>query len=215
VFWDVLNRPRQDLLAKIVENMPVPKSYLAGGTALALILGHRKSIDFDWFSPEDFDPEQLYKGLSLLGRIRIAETRQGTFHGFINDIRVTWLYYPNPLLEPPIVVEDMPGFRLASLKDIAVMKWAAISSRGARKDFIDLYSICRKGYDLEEVLSVLPQKYPGADINLYHMIKSLSYFDDAEREVMPLMLEDISWQSVKEYFLAGQRRLINKVKIFS
>ena len=212
MFWDVLDRPRHDLLSRIVKNMPVPGSYLAGGTALALMLGHRKSIDFDWFSPERFDPEQLYYRLSPLGRTRIAETRQGTFHGFVRDIRITWLHYPNPLLEPLIAAEGVPGFFLASLKDIAVMKWVAVSSRGARKDFIDLYSICRSGWDLEELLSVLPHKYPGADINLYHMVKSLSYFDDAEREVMPVMLKDISWQSVKEYFLARQNRLLNRVK---
>jgi len=213
VFWDALDRPRHDLLCRIVKNMPVPGSYLAGGTALALMLGHRKSIDFDWFSPEQFDPEQLYYRLSSLGRTRIAETRQGTFHGFVRDIRITWLHYPNPLLEPLIAAEDVPGFFLASLKDIAVMKWVAVSSRGARKDFIDLYSICRSGCDLEELLSVLPHKYPGADINSYHMVKSLSYFDDAEREVMPVMLKDISWQSVKEYFLARQKRLLNRIKI--
>ncbi|MEW5954591.1 MAG: nucleotidyl transferase AbiEii/AbiGii toxin family protein [Bacillota bacterium] len=212
MFWDVLDKSRRDLLTRTVKNMPVHCSYLAGGTALALILGHRKSIDFDWFSPVDFDLEQLYQSLSHLGRIRIAETRQGTFHGFVDGIRVTWLHYPNPLLEPLIAVEDIPGFHIASLKDIALMKWAAISSRGARKDFIDLYSICRNGCDLEELVPLLTYKYPGVDINLYHMIKSLSYFDDAEREVMPLMLQDISWQSAKEYFLAGQKRLLNKIK---
>ncbi|WP_041570960.1 nucleotidyl transferase AbiEii/AbiGii toxin family protein [Candidatus Desulforudis audaxviator] len=212
MFWDVLDRPRHVLLSRIVSNMPVPGSYLAGGTALALMFGHRKSVDFDWFSPEQFDPEQLYYRLSSLGRTRIAETRRGTFHGFVNDIRLTWLYYPNPLLEPLVAANDIPGFFLASLKDIAVMKWVAISSRGARKDFIDLYSICRSGYDLEELLSVLPLKYPGVDINSYHMVKSLSYFDDAEREVMPVMLKEISWRAVKEYFLAQQKRLLNRVK---
>lgn len=212
MFWDVLDRPHHVLLSRIVSNMPVAGSYLAGGTALALMFGHRKSVDFDWFSPEQFDPEQLYYRLSSLGRTRIAETRRGTFYGFVNDIRLTWLYYPNPLLEPLVAANDIPGFFLASLKDIAVMKWVAISSRGARKDFIDLYSICRSGYDLEELLSVLPLKYPGVDINSYHMVKSLSYFDDAEREVMPVMLKEISWRAVKEYFLAQQKRLLNRVK---
>jgi len=212
VFWDVLDQSSRDLLSRIVSHMPVPGSYLAGGTALALLLGHRKSVDFDWFSPAQFDPEELYYRLSSLGRTRIAETRQGTFHGFVNDIRITWLHYPNPLLAPLVAVEDLPGFSLASLKDIAIMKWVEISGRGARKDFIDLYCICRSGYDLEELLAVLPHKYPGADINSYHLVKSLSYFDDAEREIMPVMLKDIPWQMVKEYFLARQTGLLNKIK---
>ncbi|NPV73104.1 MAG: nucleotidyl transferase AbiEii/AbiGii toxin family protein [Pelotomaculum sp.] len=188
--------------------MPVPASYLAGGTALALILGHRKSVDFDWFTPKTFEPDALLRDLSVLGKVEVAETGRGTFHGFIDGIRVTWLWYPNPLLRPLINVEDVAGLKLASLTDIAVMKWAAISQRGARKDFIDLYCICRHGCNLEDLLALLPEKYPAADINYYHMIKSLSYFDDAEREAMPLMTGKIEWPAVKKYFLGIQKELL-------
>ena len=59
MFWDILNGNQRKVLEKILENMPLPGSYLAGGTALALILGHRESVDFDWFVREDFDPERL------------------------------------------------------------------------------------------------------------------------------------------------------------
>ncbi|OAT80803.1 nucleotidyl transferase AbiEii/AbiGii toxin family protein [Desulfotomaculum copahuensis] len=211
MFWNTLDRPRKILLKRIAEIMPVPDSYLAGGTALALILGHRKSIDFDWFTPSEFEPEIIMRDLSALGKIKITETKKGTFHGFIDRVRVTWLYYPNPLLKPLISIDNVYGLRLASLTDIAIMKWAAVSQRGARKDFIDLYCICQHGYNLEEILNLLPQKYPKININYYHMIKSLSFFDDAERENMPVMVKQIEWPLVKKYFLDMQKCLLKRI----
>lgn len=91
------------------------------------------------------------------------------------------------------------------------MKWAAVSQRGARKDFIDLYCICRHGLNLEDLLALIPKKYPATDINFYHMVKSLSYFDDAEREALPIMFEKIDWPAVKEYFLNEQKKLLKKI----
>ena len=95
------------------------------------------------------------------------------------------------------------------------MKWATVSQRGARKDFIDLYYICQYGYNLEDILNLLPKKYPKTDINYYHMIKSLSFFDDAERETMPVMMEKIEWPLVKEYFLGIQKNLLKRITTVS
>ncbi|NLZ31906.1 MAG: nucleotidyl transferase AbiEii/AbiGii toxin family protein [Firmicutes bacterium] len=190
--------------------MPIPGSYLAGGTALALILGHRESLDFDWFSPEEFDPDVLIRRLSQLGKIVVSDVQRGTFHGLLDGVRLTWLYYPNPLLDDFIQAEEMPGLKLASLLDIGLMKWTAVSQRGARKDFIDLYMICHKQYSLDTMAELFPKKYPGVDVNLYHMIKSLSYFDDAEREPMPRMLIHLPWPVVKSYFLNEQKKLLQK-----
>lgn len=96
MFWNTLDRSRKSLLAKLAAGMPVPGSYLARGTALALILGHRKSIDFDWFTPNDFQTGVLLRDLAMLGKVKVGEIRKGTFHGFVDGIRVTWLWYPNP-----------------------------------------------------------------------------------------------------------------------
>lgn len=109
MFWNTLDRPRKILLTRLAANIPVSASYLTGGTALALILGHRKSIDFDWFTPNEFEPGILLRDLSVLGKVKVAETKKGTFHGFIDGIRVTWLMYPNPLLNPLINVKDVLG----------------------------------------------------------------------------------------------------------
>lgn len=188
--------------------MPISGSYLAGGTALALILGHRESIDFDWFSPNDFDPEELEKALSSIGKVKTIESKKGTYHGFMDGVRVTWLKYPNPLIEPLKVISACYDLLIPSITDIGIMKVAAVSHRGAKKDFIDLFTICKNGKSLEELLNLLPKKFPGADINFYHTIKSLSYFDDAEREQMPIMRDKISWDAIKEFFLKEQTRLL-------
>jgi len=211
LFWHALDQTQRSLLTKLAVNIPVPGSYLAGGTALALILGHRKSVDLDWFTPLAFHPDPLIQNLSVIGKVKVAETRDGTFHGFVDGVRVTWLYYPNPLLQPLLIVDDAPGLRLASLTDLAIMKWKALSQRGARKDFIDLYFISQRGYDLKYIMSLLPDKYPQVDINRYHMIKSLSYFDDAEREAMPVMIQNVKWSTVREFFLSAQKTFLTEI----
>ena len=109
MFWDVLDKPRQSLLKSIVASPPIRGAYLAGGTALALQYGHRLSEDFDWFLPESFDPGKLPALLECFGTVSVAETHAGTFHGWIDGIRVTWLHYPNPLLDPLQEVRDLPG----------------------------------------------------------------------------------------------------------
>ena len=207
---NILGEPGFNLLKRIVAAPPVADSYLAGGTALAMMLGHRRSEDFDWFSPGMFAVETVAENLSLLGALNIAETQKGTFHGFIDGIRVAWLYYPNPLLSALVTLPEVPGLSLASLVDIAVMKWAALSSRGSRKDFIDLYFIAKAGLDIKGLFPLLSRKFPGAEINRYHMLKSLSYFDDAEREPWPIMHKPAKWIDIKDYFLEQQKLLLEE-----
>ena len=210
MFLDILEKPRLDLLKRITAAPPVPESYLAGGTALAMMLGHRHSIDFDWFSPNMFAPEVVAESLSALGTLDFSETKMGTFHGFVDGIRVTWLYYPNPLLEELITLPGVPGLSLASLIDIALMKWAALSSRGSRKDFLDLYFIANAGLEIKTLYPLLARKFPDAKINRYHMVKSLSFFDDAEYEPWPVMEKPAGWEDVKDYFLKQQKLLMEE-----
>ncbi len=210
MYWNILDHSRQTILKKIIQIMPVADSYLAGGTALALLFGHRESFDFDWFTAHEFDPEDIYQELSQAGKIKITETKKGTFHALLDDVQVSWLHYPNPLLAPLIKAKEIPGLNLASLTDIALMKWAAISYRGARKDFIDLYMILQQENDLSLLLNLLSQKYPQAEINYYHMIKSLSHFEEAEREAPPRMRIPLEWAIVKDYFLQKQKELLKQ-----
>ncbi len=212
MFWEILDKPRQVLLNKLVAEMEVPESYLAGGTALGLMIGHRDSYDFDWFTPKEFNPEDVFRSLSRLGNSMITDMKRGTLHALVDDIRVTWLWYPNPLLKPFINENTIKGLKIASLLDIGLMKWSAISGRGAMRDFIDLYMICHKGHGLKEMLELLPRKYPNANINYYHMVKSLSYFEDAENDLLPKMLTSVKWNEVKGFFLNEQKELLDIIR---
>jgi len=211
LYWFTLGEKRKALLKLLVDQMPLTGSYLAGDTALALMLGHRQSVDLDWFCPHQFDPEQLARELSNLETFETSDAARGTLHGIFCGLRITWLYYPNPLLDNFVTTPEMPALNIASLRDIAVMKLAALSHRGSAKDFIDLYVLAKHNLNIHQVIDDMPAKYPGKKINNYHIIKSLSYFDDAESEPLPKMFIDFKWQSLKEYFLEEQLKLMESL----
>lgn len=206
--WNALDEMSGTVLKLLADHNPVAGSYLAGGTALALQIGHRCSIDLDWFTPCPFETDRVAERLSQLGRLEISETAKGTFHGRLDGVRVTWLHYPNPILEECIDANEPRSLKLASLRDIGVMKWVAASQRGARRDFIDLYMIEGSGHALEALLEAMPRKFPGKDINYYHLIKSLSWFDDADREPQPKMLIPLAWDDVKCHLRKKQKELL-------
>ncbi len=128
MFWNVIDHARQSVLKQILESPPVPDCYLAGGTALALLLGHRESIDFDWFTSDHFSPDQIENTLAGQGNLLVTEAKPGTFHGIFEGVQVTWLHYASPLLESVITSIEIPGLRIASLTDIGTMKLIAASA---------------------------------------------------------------------------------------
>lgn len=182
MFWNLLRPAQEELLKKLVADPPVKSCYLAGGTGLALLLGHRESIDFDWFTPVEFQPAEIEERLESIGSYMVMKSKVGTLYVLLNEVRVTWLHYPNPLLKPFIRTPLLPGLVIASLTDIGVMKWIAISQRGARKDFVDLYFILKEGLTLTTLMNLLPTKFPKREINYYHLVRRLGYFEDAERQ---------------------------------
>jgi hypothetical protein len=171
--------------------------YLAGGTALALHLGHRLSEDLDFFSPSPVDTLMLKQRLDELDDFQLLGERWGTLHGIFRGTKVSFLYYRYPLLFP---LAKFRGCPVASPEDIAPMKIEAIASRGSRKDFYDLYFIAREIADVRQCLEFYKRKFAGTSFNLYHVLKSLTYFADAEREIEPVLLRRVSWNQVKEYF---------------
>lgn len=211
MFLNILEPEQISLLEALLEKPPAPHAYLAGGTGLALLYGHRKSVDFDWFSTKPFDILGLQRKLSAFGNMRIAETSEGTFSGWINDIRVSWFHYPDPLIDDLVRPKEKQGLSIASPRDIGLMKWAALAARGARKDFIDIYELDMHGILLECLYDMLPLKFPAAVINRYHMLKSLSWFEDAEKEPWPIMIRDIAWGEVKDRFLKIQKTLFQRI----
>ena len=177
---------------------------LAGGTGLALHLGHRYSEDLDLFGNDAFDPSALAQSLSTVGRVRVQQSATDTLHVELNGLRVSFLRTQAPLLFPGTSYRRLT---VADPRDIAVMKVIAIGGRGSRKDFIDLFFYLTSGGTLAGVLSLVDQRYQGVDFNTYHLLKSLVYFEDAEEEPMPQMSKPVKWEAVRELMIAEVRRL--------
>ena len=195
-YWDILDSKRINilpLLKKFKENF-----YLAGGTALALQLGHRDSIDFDFFSKKSFSTKSLTKKAEQIFQnhkvVKIQE-EENTLTFIIDDtVKISFFSYPYELIEPLL---DEDNFKMASLNDIGAMKLSAITSRSVLKDYVDLYFILHQ-MSLEELLQLTKEKFPTLDINL--ILKSLVYFDDVQKE--PILFkhdENVEFKSVKKY----------------
>ncbi|MCX6731656.1 MAG: nucleotidyl transferase AbiEii/AbiGii toxin family protein [Candidatus Parcubacteria bacterium] len=180
--------------------------YLAGGTGLALTLKHRLSYDLDFFSQKVFVENVLAKKIADLGKFEVEKKEPGTLHGLFGNTRLSFLSYPYRLLFP---LETICGISVANTIDIACMKIDAISSRGSKKDFIDLYEILKQGHSLKELFDYFSKKYAELNYNLNHIQKGLIYFDDAEKEESPIMIKPIDWKKIKEFFKTEIKKLAN------
>lgn len=201
---DVMPSAQQALLRRLGAFADQQGFYLGGGTAVAIYLGHRRSVDFDWFTSEPLsDPLRLGRALQNAGiAFDTDSVDAGTLHGLADGIRVSFLEYPYTLLQPTVAWPDF-GCRLASREDLACMKLSAIAGRGARKDFIDLYALGRTGLELPRMLALYQRKFSTADIG--HVLFSLTYFDDAEAEAMPELLQPFDWRTVRSTVKAWVR----------
>lgn len=179
--------------------------YLAGGTAVALWLGHRESIDLDFFSAQNINTLRLRQQLSSCGTFLLDEESAGTLHGTLDGVKVSFLEYPYPLLQPHA---NYDGINIADLQDLACMKLEAIASRGKKRDFIDVHALTQRGNSLQIMVSWFEQKYQGLQYNLAHLIKSLVYFQDAENDPMPVMRQPADWSQVKGFFQRDVRTLL-------
>lgn len=181
--------------------------YLAGGTALALLLSHRESHDLDFFRADAFDEDALVARLKKAGVFALERKEDDTVRGKFGATMVSFFCYPYPLLEDPVL---QSGIRLATLADIACMKLDALAARGARRDFIGLYFILREqGFALSGLLQLFAKKYASLDYNIMHIKKGLIYFEDAEQESMPRMTHPVAWQEVKDFFISEAAQLGN------
>jgi hypothetical protein len=173
---------------------------LVGGTALALQLGHRRSIDLDLFGKITCDNDELQDGLRQLGTLSVRKESPNIKIYTVNDIKVDFVNYPYEWIDD-MVVED--SIRLASPKDIAAMKVNAIQGRGSKKDFVDMYFLLRR-FTLPEIMDFYRQKYP--DHSVFRAIMSLTYFADADQQASPEMLLAVSWEEMKESIAAEVRK---------
>lgn len=167
--------------------------YLSGGTALALQIGHRESIDLDFFNQENFIPQKLQTELEQVGHLKDLAMSQGTLNCFLDNTQLQFLYYPYNLIGDKILWE---GIYLSSTLDIACTKLITISARGSKKDFIDIFFLFKK-YSLPYLFKKLKVKYPKTNYNEIHLLKSLVYFKDADTQPSPKMHVNIVWEDVK------------------
>ena len=177
--------------------------YLAGGTGLALQFGHRLSLDLDFFSPEHFDEEALIQRMQPLRGFAVAQKAPFTLHATIEQTKVSFLGYAYPMLFPTNSYLDVP---VADPRDIACMKVSAIASRGTKRDFVDLYILARR-FGLKEIMRLFTEKYTESQFSRLHVLKSLTFFADAEKDPMPHMLMALEWNTVKQYFSLEAPRL--------
>ena len=189
-------------LLKKLQNVEILKSTrLVGGTALALLLGHRLSIDLDLFGKIESDTQTIANCLIEEGFDVAIATNTKNIHVFtINGIKTDIVNYNRYSWIDNIIEKE--GIRLAGMRDIAAMKIAAITNRGNKKDFIDIYFLL-KYFSLKEIMDFYLVKYP--DGSSFLAYKSLVYFSDAENQVMPKMLIPTTWEEV-------QKKIINEVK---
>jgi hypothetical protein len=169
--------------------------YLAGGTAVALHLGHRRSVDFDWFAPRfPCQPVDLRESLAAHGiALEPTALAEQTVHGRIGGVKVSFLEFRPPLLEPLVEWPDV-GCRLASCADLAAMKLLAVTQRGTKKDFVDVHALSRQ-MPLARMLECYQSRFGVADTS--RILAGLCFFDDAEAEPMPVMLVPLDWETVK------------------
>jgi len=175
---------------------------LAGGTALALQLGHRNSVDIDMFGHSEINSTLFYDKLSHFGEVTERQSSQNIYISEINKIKVDFVNYSRFSQIDEII--EIDGIRMFTPKEIAAMKLNAIAGRGSRKDFIDLYFLL-KTFSLEEMIDFYRQKY--TDSSEFMMLKSLSYFEDADSQFEPQVFQEFDWNECKKLILSEINKL--------
>lgn len=181
-----------ELLKAISAQPEIKQLRLVGGTALALQYGHRQSVDLDFFGKLPEDKDELIDVVRRVGEVTVLNRSKIILQMVVNQVKVDFVDYSRyPWIDEPVQGD---GFVLASDKDIAAMKINAIMGRGTRKDFIDLYVLLQH-YSLPQIMNFYRQKYP--EFSEYRALLSMTYFDDAEMQDMPLMFIDTPWESMR------------------
>jgi len=178
--------------------------YLAGGTAIALHLGHRRSVDLDWFLEGRIpDPLRLSEEIRDGGIPFVTgQISEGTLYGTVHGVRVSFLEFRYRMLDPFMAWRDF-GCHLAGLRDLACMKLSAIAQRGSKKDFVDLFALGRNGFPLSDMLEWYRAKFGVEETG--HILYALAYFDDADAERMPRMIWKVDWKEIKRTVAAWVR----------
>ena len=198
--YSAIDKGTLELLKSLMQQDFLSDFNLVGGTALALHIGHRISIDIDLFTDKEFNPGEMRAQLEQKYKLAdVVENKAGLTQKIEypqnsnNFVKVDVVKYPYKLINPPITSEDI---RLLSKEDIIPMKFAAVANRGSKKDFYDIYFLLHQ-YTLNEMVSFFEKKF--SNYNNFYVIKSLTYFEDAEKDLNPKVLEKCTWDEVKQF----------------
>jgi hypothetical protein len=194
---EVLNPLQKKILQQLGPILMRQHYYLGGGTTIAIYLGHRHSVDLDWFTEEGItDPMRLAQNIRDKGIPFVTgQIERGTLHGTISGVRISFLEYKYPLLKP-LIIWQKAACQLATLEDLACMKLSALTQRGSKKDFVDIYALGLRYFSLRDMLRLYQKKFSVEDMG--HVLYGLSYFDDADKERLPKMFWDTNWRTIKK-----------------
>jgi len=184
--------------------------YLAGGTALALQAGNRQSVDLDFFTREkDFDKSELLDNFLGNKNWVTAVNRKNTIYGELFKAKVSFIAYP--FFTPKQEFIKYGSIKILQPLDSAIMKIIAISQRGRKRDFFDLYWCAKNIEPLENLVKRIKIQYPFVAHDYHHILKSLIYFADAESDPEPEIFFEASWKEVKKYFKKEILDITNKI----
>ncbi|KKP79780.1 MAG: hypothetical protein A2271_02255 [Candidatus Moranbacteria bacterium RIFOXYA12_FULL_35_19] len=184
--------------------------YLAGGTALALQTGNRKSVDLDFFTTKQkFNSKTLLNNFSNNKEWRTSFGEDNTIYGELSKAKISFIAYP--FFVPKQEFIQYGSIKILQPRDIAVMKIIAISQRGRKRDFFDLYWCAKNVESLEDLIMRLKVQYPFVAHDYHHILKSLVYFQDAENDPLPDITFKADWKEIKNYFKKEILRITKKI----
>lgn len=209
---EVIERTTLELLKRLQQEAPLRTFCLAGGTSLALYLGHRISVDLDLFTPESFDTKDLEKFLEDHYDFRTSSSAPDTLKGIIGNVKIDCITHAYPYLVPSY---QEAGVRLYGQEDIVAMKLSAIADDGSRlKDFIDIACLSTR-FSFADMLGFYERKFPQA--NIVRPLKAITYFEDIDQNENVVMLKGrFSWKSIEKRLrdmVAHQERVFETMPV--
>jgi hypothetical protein len=206
--WEAVPEGIQALLTDLGQISALRPFYLAGGTAVGLRLGHRISRDLDFFSETDsLDKprrEEIIAAVRAIGSTVTVQRSAFTTLVLLADMHhLSFFSYAYDLVDK---VNDLNGVRVAGLLDVALMKIDALSDRGLRRDFVDLYAIAQQT-PFEMILALGQRKYPDYRDLRMNALAAMTQFGAADEDAELTLLQPIEWDEVKRFFIAEAKRL--------
>lgn len=196
--------PKTKALLKRLSPEGLPKgTYLGGGTAIALHLGHRHSVDLDFFTPTEFVETQWEQKLKNELEFKLAQRDWQTLIGTVEGVKISLFGYKYKLIRKPAILYKVS---VASLPDLTAMKLETVIGRGTKRDFVDIYFLAQK-YGLWKIFEFYQEKYKNLEERELMIKKGLIFFEEADKEEMPAMLIRVGWNEIKRWILQEVRKL--------